>query len=94
LSSSVLRSTSKNSSRGFCAFLTADVDAAAEEKSRLPSALDRDSITAAKRIRESGQVRYRRRREVGGGFRCGLPAKRIGGGREARDPRERWGEGL
>jgi len=52
----VLRSTSKNSSSGFCAFLTADVDAAAadseaaaaaDEKSRLPSALDRDSITAA-----------------------------------------------
>ena len=55
MSSSVLRSTSKNSSRGFCAFLTADVDAAAadsdaaaaEEKSRRPRALDRDSITAA-----------------------------------------------
>ena len=71
MSSSVLRSTSKNSSSGFCAFLTADVDAAAadsdaaaaDEKSRLPSALDRDSITAAAlaascsttdRIRESG----------------------------------------
>jgi hypothetical protein len=44
----VVLSTSKNSSRGFCAFLATDVDAAAaeEEKSRLPSALDRDSITA------------------------------------------------
>jgi site-specific recombinase XerC len=52
----VLRSTSKNSSRGFWAFLTTDVEAAAEapsdaaaaeEKSRLPSALDRESIAAA-----------------------------------------------
>jgi hypothetical protein len=43
----VVLSTSKNCSRGFCAFLATDVDAAAaEEKSRLPSALDRDSITA------------------------------------------------
>lgn len=55
MSSSVLLSTSKNSSSGFCAFLTtaaaaavaSDAAAEEEEKSRLPSALDKDSITTA-----------------------------------------------
>jgi hypothetical protein len=106
LSSSVLRSTSKNSSSGFCAFLTADVDAAAadsdaaaaDEKSRLPSALDRDSITAAAvaascsttdRIRESrhgkSPIRGREEREEA----TEIPAAAAAA---ASDLRERGGD--
>lgn len=106
MSSSVLRSTSKNSSSGFCAFRTANVDAAAadsdaaaaEEKRRLPSARDRDSITAAaaacqhngSRNPDTRRVRFE---EVRGGSEreaSEIPAAAAA----ASDPWESWGEGF
>lgn len=81
-------STSKNSSRGFCAFRTVDVDAAAadsdaaaEEKRRLPSALDRDSITAG--LQHNGSERIsedtdsRRERGFGHGDVTGVAAAAL-----------------